>query len=53
MRIDAVGGAATVRAIGSEDSKIRAPGVAERMAETTRGIAFGESLSTSLVPKTR
>jgi len=53
MRIDAAGGATVVRASGSGDCKIRAPGVTERMEETTRGIAFGESLNATMMPKTR
>lgn len=37
--------AITVRASRSGDSKTRAPNVAARLEETTRGIAFGESLT--------
>lgn len=43
MRIDAAGGATVIRASGSGDRKIRAPSVAERLAGTTRRIAFAES----------
>jgi len=53
MRINAAGGATVVRASDSGDRKIRAPSVAERLAETARGIAFDKSLSKAMMPKTR
>lgn len=53
MRIDAAGGPTTVPGIGDGNSKIRAPGVTERAAETVRGIAFDESLGTAMLPKAR
>lgn len=52
MRIDAAGDATVVGAISGGDSKIRAPCVAKPMAEATRGITFGESLSTAMMLKT-
>jgi len=36
-----------------ETAGIRTSSVAERLAETTRNIAFGESLSKAMMPKTR
>jgi len=51
MRIDAAGGATVVRASASGDRGIRTSRVTERMEETTRCIAFGESLSTDMMPK--
>jgi hypothetical protein len=53
MRIDAAGGATVVRASASGERKIRTSSAAERLAETARGIAFGEALSTAMMPKTR
>ncbi|QNH19020.1 hypothetical protein HEP74_04197 [Xanthomonas sp. SS] len=53
MRIDAAGGATVVRASNSGDSRIRTSSVAERLAETARGIAFDKSLSKAMMPKTR